>query len=389
MESQQGSLTAKIILSLALTFVLGSLYAWSMTKIWDEHRPRTYVIYDPGYSFTSMQLEQEIHALTDIEPLSKGSFLNSYTIKASRTRVENLSLPRHLRIEESVTHHTMQLFGCVPDVPIPPPDTTPLPQETNPWGVTRIRSLEAQEHTTMSVRVCVIDTGAGPHSDLDSNIILQKDFVNDDDNAWDDNGHGTHVAGTIGALVGNGGVSSVAGSITELMIAKVLDRNGSGSSQDIADAIMWCAVNGAQVINLSLGATSPSGVIQNALARALREYNSISVCAAGNDGRSVNWPARFDECLAVSALDENDQMASFSSRGPEVAFIAPGVSVFSLAPEGEYDTLSGTSMAAPHVSGVIALLLSAGKHPMPQTIDLGLQPNHQGLGLIDALLSVQ
>jgi subtilisin family serine protease len=189
----------------------------------------------------------------------------------------------------------------------------------------------------------------------------------------DDNGHGTHVAGTIAAENNGFGVTGVAYS-AKIMPVKVLGGDGSGSYDAIASGIRYAANNGAQVINLSLGGSASSSLIADAVRYALGK-GSVVVMAAGNEGRSQpSFPANLARTsgIAVGAIDRSDRLASFSNRaGRQINdyLVAPGVSIRSTTPNNTYSTFSGTSMATPHVSGVVALLLSANPNLKPAEVE--------------------
>jgi len=174
----------------------------------------------------------------------------------------------------------------------------------------------------------------------------------------DDFGHGTHVAGITAAATNNGiGIAGISWG-AQVMSVKVLDQYGNGWYSDIAAGIVFAADNGAKIINLSLGGAAASPTLCRAAAYA-HQKGALLVAAAGNAGAAVLYPAACDGVLAVAATDRADQRASFSNYGPEVDLAAPGVDIYSTWPwlDG-YFTKSGTSMAAPHVSGVAALVWS-------------------------------
>lgn len=232
------------------------------------------------------------------------------------------------------------------------------PSQSLPWGVDRIDAdLAWATSTGDPAKVAVIDTGIDlKHPDLMDNIKGGANFTTAK-NYNDDNGHGTHVAGTVGALSNAIGVVGVA-PLADLYAVKVLDRTGSGYLSWVIAGLNWAAQNGMQVANMSLGTSSYSATFEQAVKNA---YGAglIMVAAAGNSyGGAVGYPAKFAEVIAVSATDSSDNLASFSSVGPEVDFAAPGVSIYSTYKESTYKTLSGTSMASPHVAGTVALVLS-------------------------------
>jgi thermitase len=174
----------------------------------------------------------------------------------------------------------------------------------------------------------------------------------------DDNDHGSHVAGTIAAKANNGiGVAGVAFN-ADLVICKALGGPlGTGSTADVANCINWVASQGARVISMSLGGGA-STTLQQAVANAWNNGNgAVIVAAAGNDGdATLNYPAAYPEVVSVAATDNRDARASFSNANADVEIAAPGVNVLSTVRGGAYATLSGTSMATPHVSAVAGVL---------------------------------
>jgi subtilisin len=279
-----------------------------------------------------------------------------------------------------------------------------------PWGVVRIGAQSVHSLTPpvlgAGVRVAVIDSGIDhTHPDLAANCRGGWDFVNRDDDPADDHGHGTHVAGTLAAVWNGSGVVGVAPQ-ADLYALKVLGANGSGQYSDIIAAVNWCVTNTdgieIEIANLSLGSSGdPGATVKEAFDSAYR-YGVLIVAAAGNSGRrsgvgdNVIYPARYDSVIAVAAADSLDRRASFSSTGPAVELIAPGVGIYSTVPGG-YATYNGTSMAAPHVAGTAALVWAA--HPDWDNVlvrttlagtaeDLGLALRQQGYGLVRADLAV-
>ncbi len=174
----------------------------------------------------------------------------------------------------------------------------------------------------------------------------------------DDYGHGTHVAGIAAAVLNNDiGIAGVAPQ-ARVMPVKVLDQYGSGWYSDIAAGMVYAADNGARIINLSLGGAEDSQTLRAAVDYAC-SHGALVVAATGNTGGAVLYPAAYEPVLAVAATDQNDQVAYFSNRGPQVDVAAPGVDIYSTWPwVTGYFTKSGTSMATPHVSGVAALIWS-------------------------------
>jgi len=277
--------------------------------------------------------------------------------------------------------HEMRMDGCQqkpdPDLP-PPPDEQP--KEIYDWGSERIGADYAHQFNQgEGVKVCIVDTGLDrSHIEFSSpdKVLACESFV-DGESCDDLESHGTHVAGIVAADLNGVGIVGTAPK-AKLLIMKALDRFGSGYSSDIADAVKGCMNQGADIINMSLGASSPSSVIHNAIIEAYNQ-GAIIVAAAGNDGGAVGYPAAFRETVAVSSMNPFDDISYFSSRGQEISFIGAGSEIYSSVPNSNYATFSGTSMASPQIAGVYALLLSSGKSMI--TEDLNLLDTEQGLGL--------
>jgi len=268
-----------------------------------------------------------------------------------------------------------------------------LDYDGDDWGITQIKADQphAKGLTGTGVRVAIVDTGVScQHLELDSNCYAGSDdwdFVNDDGDPDDDNGHGTHVAGTVAAERNAGVATGVVGVAPTATVVgyKVLDSGGSGPWSNVIAAIDRVWNNGAkraEVVNMSLGGSSAPDTMREAMERAYAS-GILLVAAAGNGGNcggkgnSVSYPARYASVVAVAAVDTNNQRPCFSSTGEEVELAAPGVSVFSTWPEDKstsahnpqpvcdggvchYKYGSGTSMASPHVAGAAALLLASG-----------------------------
>ncbi|TRZ90791.1 MAG: hypothetical protein D4R88_02995 [Methanosarcinales archaeon] len=237
--------------------------------------------------------------------------------------------------------------------------TSTLATQTTPWGIITIAANSAWGISTGSgVKVAVIDTGIdNTHPDLSANVKGGVTFVFGTRSFKDDNGHGTHVSGTIGAINNGFGVVGVAPGVS-LYGVKVLDRRGSGSASSVINGINWAVNNNMQVITMSLGTSSDLQAIHDAVDNARNNNGIVIVAAAGNEGGSIIYPAAYDGVIAVTATDNNNNLAWFSNFGPQADFAAPGVNVYSTYKGGAYATMSGTSMATPHVTGVVALILA-------------------------------
>ena len=252
------------------------------------------------------------------------------------------------------------------------------------YGLVNIRAPQGWDLSTgsASVTIAIIDTGVDlSHPDLAGKIVGGYDFVNDDNSAQDDNGHGTHVAGIAAASGDNGtGVAGVSWG-ARLMPIKVLNSAGNGSFSDVAAGIIWAADSGAQIINLSLGGASNSVVLQGAVDYA-SSRGVILVAAAGNTGANfVLYPAHYSNVIAVAATDNTNTHASFSNYGPEIDLSAPGASIYSTSPGATYIYRSGTSMAAPYVSGLAAVLLGIPGNGGSGAITLQMAASALDLGL--------
>jgi len=235
----------------------------------------------------------------------------------------------------------------------------------NSWGVKRIGGGIVHEYNKgTGVKVAIIDTGIDyNHPDLDANYKGGIDYVNRDSDPMDDNGHGTHCAGIVAAEDNEIGVIGVAPEAW-LYAVKVLDAKGSGYVSDVVAGIQWSIDNGMQVISMSLGSSSDSISLRDACDNAY--YRGIVlVAAAGNSGKlggggdNVLYPARYSSVIAVGATDKSDKRASWSSTGSALELAAPGVSIYSTYMGGAYATLSGTSMACPHVAGTATLVFAS------------------------------
>ena len=254
--------------------------------------------------------------------------------------------------------------------PPPPPEFVAGVQ----WGVDRIDADlvwgDDDVITGEGIKVAVLDTGIDyNHQELSGIYKGGYDFINDDDNPMDDNGHGTHCAGIIAANSDPEGVVGVAYGV-DLYAVKVLDSGGSGAYSVIIDGINW-AVNNVDygdygkmdVISMSLSGRSGSTALE-AACDAAQDAGIVIVCAAGNAGRrnvnanTVQYPALYDSTIAVGATDSSDARASFSSTGTGLDLVAPGVDIWSTFVGGGYKLYSGTSMACPHVAGTVALMLT-------------------------------
>eukprot|EP00984_Skeletonema_dohrnii_P014121 scaffold5902_cov101-Skeletonema_dohrnii-CCMP3373.AAC.3 len=238
--------------------------------------------------------------------------------------------------------------------------------EETPYGIDMVNASYVWPKTpvmTEPIKICVVDTGYDlGHEDLPKESDGIAGF-NNYGQSWSDdgNGHGTHCAGTIGAIGGNGiGVTSVNPDPSKFTfyIGKGLSNSGSGSISGVRNAVEACVEAGAKVISMSLGGGGYSAT-DNAFYEDIYDQNVLIVAAAGNDGKEAfGYPASYPSVMSVASVDVLRYHSSFSQWNTQVEIAAPGSAVKSTIPDDKYDTKSGTSMACPHVAGVAALLWS-------------------------------
>lgn len=279
--------------------------------------------------------------------------------------------------------------------------TTNDPLYSEQYAPEMVGCPEAWETTygDSSISISVIDQGIQyDHPNLEAGYEGGRDFVDGDDDPYpvsEGENHGTHVSGIAAGGTDNGeghaGISDCS-----LLSARALGESGGGALSDIADAITWSADVGAEIINLSLGGGGFTQTMKNAVSYA-ESNGSLPIAAAGNDGQqSVSYPAAYEECLAVSALSSDESLAWYSNYGGEIELAAPGSDVLSTVNFDNYARFSGTSMAAPVVSGVGGLAVSEWDlsvsdlrvHLQTTAEDIGLAENEQGSGRVDAAAAV-
>ncbi|MEQ8198695.1 MAG: S8 family peptidase [Clostridiaceae bacterium] len=240
------------------------------------------------------------------------------------------------------------------------------PEQIKPWGITKIKADSLWNISNgNSIKVAILDSGVDfSHPDLKEMIKGGYNALNSKKIPSDDYGHGTHVAGIIAASNNSIGVVGVSPN-ADLYVVKVLDGAGNGYSSDLIEGIGWAITNKMNIVNMSLEA-QPSEALYNAIKKA-NESGIVQVSSSGNNpDNPVTYPAAYSEVISVTAIDSNDERAFYASTG-KVDIAAPGVDIYSTYIGSIYSIMSGTSMAAPHVTGVVALMLSN-----PLSVDLNL-----------------
>ena len=275
-------------------------------------------------------------------------------------------------------YHVLDCAGSLyvePNFLLQAADTIPNdPDWSLQYGLVNIRAPQGWDLSTGSAAMIIgiVDTGVDySHPDLAGKLLSGYDFVNNDDNPQDDNGHGTHVAGIAAASSNNSlGVAGVSWG-ARILPVKVLNATGSGTYANTAAGVIWAVDHGAQVINLSLGGTGPSSILEDAVDYA-HSHGAILVAAAGNAGTNfVLYPARYPNVVAVARTDSANHWDG-SNYGPEVDLSAPGTSIYSTV-IGGYDYKSGSSMSTGFVSGLAAVLMGVSGNTSPDAIESDME----------------
>lgn len=272
------------------------------------------------------------------------------------------------------------------------------PLRAQQWGLSTLSAEKVWSAGPASSQlVAVLDTGVdAAHPDLARVVVPGHDVFGDGSGSTDTHGHGTHVAGVIASVAGNGIGGAGLSQGARILPVRVLDATGWGTDADVAKGIVWAVDNGATVVNLSLGGPSVSSLLGTAIDYALQR-DVVVVAASGNsgkDGDPILYPAATPGVIAVGAIGKDGTRPDFSSSGPHLAVAAPGVSILSTVPGGGYQNWTGTSMAAPFVAASAAALNHAEPSLTPAQVrsrlmdtarDLGA-PGHDssyGAGLVD------
>jgi hypothetical protein len=390
-----------LVIKIFAFLVFLNFSAQSSNAIPSNH-PRKIVVFKKWYSQEADQddLLRDCGAVK----IKRLNLINSQAVHLPPGVEKNLKRKNEiLRIDEDLVITAVDKKTKPKPKPNHPPHKLP---EMLPWGIQKIYADLVWEVTTGSmIRVAILDTGIDlDHPDLWMNVKGGINTIKPHKSADDDSGHGTHLAGTVAAIDNDFGVIGVGPEI-HLYAVKVLDKKGIGWLSDLIDALDWCIDNQVQVINMSFGSLEGNQSFHDAIIRAYQAGITM-VASAGNNGEDsgvIEYPAFYPETIAVSAVDQADGFASFSSYGPQIDLTAPGVDILSTYRNAFYEIMSGTSMSAAHVTGTVALILTTSpkwgydldndrmwdpdeirKRLTDTAENLGLHPHQQGAGLVRA-----
>jgi len=333
-KSIQSIMIASVII---LTMVIGnpSIYAKAETK-------RLIVVFNENVDNDKKTEILEKHKATKIKDI-KGA--NAVDVSVSSDN--NMSNESDVRFVED--DYIISIEGNTSKkVKDSDNNATDQPDEVVPWGVEHMNDLASDSgNTGIGIKVGIIDTGIDiDHPDLVGNIKGGYNATSKKKTYDDDNGHGTHVAGIIAAVDNDIGVVGVAPE-AELYAIKALDSIGNGYISDVVESIEWCIANNMDIINMSIGVETDSNVLHESVIEAYNAGIAMIAAAGNNYGGNCEYPAAYDEVIGVGAINVNGEILEFSAKN-NVDVWAPGGEIYSTFAGGTYETLNGTSMAAPH-----------------------------------------
>jgi len=366
------------LLSTAIAFPLVALSLNAQTIIKDEQR---FIV-----TFKAGSTLKSIDSSSSSQNYHVNALFDKAAAKVDAQIIKRLPSANAMAVVLNASQlRTLKKDASVDSVEIDPKRY--LSAESTPYGITMVQAQQLSDAGSVNQKVCIMDTGYTlNHADLPNSGVTGDDgYGSNDTGNWynDGNGHGTHVAGTIAAIGGNSqGVVGVnpSGKLG-LHIVKVFDDSGSWAyGSDLIQAVAQCKAAGATVISMSLGgggsSTAEQAAFDNAYASGI-----LNIAAAGNDGNStMSYPASYSSVMSVAAVDSSGSVASFSQYNSQVEIAAPGVGVNSTYNNGGYKSLSGTSMATPHVSGVAALVWGNNPDCTVQELRDGLNASAQDKG---------
>jgi subtilisin family serine protease len=405
------NLRLQTIIALGMLVMLMAVGIWPATAQEMRPTPGPGVELKPGEVLVEFKHEvsaQSTHAL-----LTEVGATRVRTLYGSRVELWQVPEGQELAIAKKLTanpaveyaepNYRYYALDSGPNTPVVEPSD---PYFNRQWGHAQIQSAAAWDITTGSadVVIAIIDSGVDlGHPDLAGKLVAGRDFVDGDDSPWDTNGHGSHVAGIAAAVTNNGtGIAGVDWQ-AKIMPVRVLTDDGGGYSSVIAEGVRWAAQEGAQVLNLSLGGSSYSQTLRNAIMEA-HQKGSLVVAAMGNsrlEGNPTQYPAAYDHVMAVAATGPSDLYARYSQYGDHCDISAPGGDMFYLHdPDGVYSTMPtypvymtinegfsrnydyahGTSQAAPHVAGLAALVWGLRPSLTPDEVQTMLEATADDLG---------
>lgn len=344
--------------------------------------------------------------LRRIYNLKEGSHLDRYVKEMRQLGVRPVRFLSEIGIvigEYTSDQQSLVKLGKHPDVELVEPDlritiTEPYlnslyssPYISIPWGVQRIEAEKVWGQTRgKGVKIAVIDTGIDhEHPAIKPNYRGGVNILSPRSNPMDYNGHGTHVAGIIAGKASEMGIIGVAPK-AQIYAVKAFNRKGSANLSDLLTAINWCIENRINIINMSFGMDKVSESLRHAI-QVAHKKGIVMIAASGNQGLNgrIDYPARFPETIAVTSVSMDNGISSFSNRGKGIDVAAPGERIPSAWLNQTKKEMSGTSMAVPHVSGIVALILSIDPTLNPEQIRFLLLRTSQKLdaediGLVNA-----